>query len=88
MLILTRKLDESIMIDNKIEVKILKVQGGQVHIGVDAPRSVSIHRYEIYEQIKSENLKAVQKTTHSDVMKNLETSLADISSILGGGSDE
>jgi len=59
-----------------------------VHIGVDAPRSVSIHRYEIYEQIKSENLKAVQKTTHSDVMKNLETSLADISSILGGGSDE
>jgi len=51
MLILTRKSDESIMIGHNIEIKILKVQGNQVHIGITAPRNISVYRQEIYEQI-------------------------------------
>ena len=57
MLILTRKSDESIIIGYNIEVKILKVQGNQVHIGIEAPRELSIYRQEIYEQIRAENEK-------------------------------
>ena len=48
MLILKRKTEESIIIHHNIEVKVLKVQGGQVHLGIDAPPSVSVHRDEIY----------------------------------------
>ncbi|OGV68995.1 MAG: carbon storage regulator [Lentisphaerae bacterium RIFOXYB12_FULL_65_16] len=58
MLILARKQDESIIIGDDIQVKVIRVQGNQVHLGISAPRSVTVHRQEIYEQAKSENLKA------------------------------
>lgn len=58
MLILTRKLGESIAIGDGIKVTLLEVQGKQVKIGVHAPRDVSIHRQEIYEKIQKENLRA------------------------------
>ncbi len=76
MLILTRKLDESIMINNNIEVKVVKVQGNQVHLGIDAPRTVSIYREEIYKQIREENQKAVKASANDDAMKLLENSLS------------
>ncbi len=76
MLILTRKLDESIMINNNIEVKVVKIQGNQVHIGIDAPRTVSVYRQEIYEKIRKENQKAVQASANDDAMKLLENSLS------------
>ena len=57
MLILTRKSDESIIIGNNIKIKVLKVQGNQVHIGIDAPRELSVYREEIYEQILGPNWK-------------------------------
>ena len=58
MLILTRKLGESIAIGDGIKVTLLEVQGKQVKIGVQAPGNVAIHRQEIYEKIQQENLHA------------------------------
>lgn len=51
MLILTRKIGESIIIDDNIQVKIVDVQGGQVRIGIEAPSSIDIYREEIYNRI-------------------------------------
>ena len=53
MLILTRKIGESIIINDDILVKIVDVQGGQVRVGIDAPSSVDIYREEIYDRIHS-----------------------------------
>ena len=58
MLILTRKLGESIAIGDGIKVTLLEVQGKQAKIGVQAPRDVSIHRQEVYDKIQQENLRA------------------------------
>jgi carbon storage regulator len=58
MLVLTRKPDQSIMIGHDIEITILEVRGEQVRLGIRAPRSVSVHRKEIYEQIRQENQNA------------------------------
>jgi carbon storage regulator len=58
MLVLTRKKDQSIIINENIEVTILDVQGDQVRIGINAPRDVSIHRKEVFLQISDENRKA------------------------------
>jgi carbon storage regulator len=55
MLILTRKVGEIIMIGDDIVVKVLGVRGGQVKIGIEAPRETAVHRHEIFERIKSEN---------------------------------
>ena len=54
MLILTRRVGESVMIDNDITVTILGVKGNQVRVGVNAPKEVAVHREEIYERIKAE----------------------------------
>ena len=55
MLALTRKKNESIVIDGHIEVKIIEIQGDKVKIGISAPRDVTVHRQEIYNQIKDIN---------------------------------
>ena len=60
MLILTRKLGESIAIGDDIRVTLIEIQGRQVKIGVGAPKDVPIHRLEIYEKIQGENLRASQ----------------------------
>ncbi|MFY1026188.1 carbon storage regulator [Actinobacillus seminis] len=54
MLILTRKVGESLLIGDDISVTILNIRGNQVKIGVDAPKDVSVHREEIYQRIKEE----------------------------------
>ena len=59
MLALSRKMNESIMIGNDIEVTILEVRNDQVKIGIQAPKSVGIYRKEIYLQIQQENKQAV-----------------------------
>lgn len=58
MLVLTRKKNESIVINDNIEITIVDVQGEQVRIGINAPKNVSIYRKEIYLEIKEENRKA------------------------------
>lgn len=60
MLVLTRKKGQSIVISDNIEITILDVQGDQVRIGINAPRSVSIHRKEIFLEIQEENRKAAE----------------------------
>ncbi len=52
MLVLTRHTDESIIIGDDIEVRVLRVNGGQVQLGIAAPRAVPVHREEVYERIK------------------------------------
>ena len=54
MLVLTRKVGQSIVIGDEIEVVILEVRGEQVRVGIRAPKNVSVHRKEIYEQIHDE----------------------------------
>ncbi|MFN7017044.1 MAG: carbon storage regulator CsrA [Fimbriimonadales bacterium] len=60
MLVLTRKVNQSIMIGDDIEVIVLEVRGEQVRLGIKAPRSVAVHRREIYEAIQKENILAAQ----------------------------
>lgn len=55
MLVLTRKLNESIQIGEDIEIKVLGIEGDQIKIGIDAPKSVDIHRKEIYLDIQEQN---------------------------------
>lgn len=59
MLVLTRKTGESIMIGDEIELKIISVEGDQVKLGIDAPRSVKVYRSEIYKAIQEENIAAL-----------------------------
>ena len=54
MLILTRKVGESIRIGDSVEVKILGLRAGQVKIGIEAPKDLKVHREEIYERIRAE----------------------------------
>lgn len=54
MLILTRRVGETLMIGDDITVTVLGVKGNQVRVGVNAPRNVAVHREEIYERIREE----------------------------------
>ncbi|MBR5178818.1 MAG: carbon storage regulator CsrA [Lachnospiraceae bacterium] len=76
MLALSRKVNESIMLGNDIEVTVLEIKGDQVKIGIKAPKTVSIFRKEIYVQIEEENKKAAeQKADRETIEKTLDTLL-------------
>ena len=66
MLILNRKIGESIILDDHIEIKILEIQDGRVKIGVEAPRDISILRKEVYDAVIEENKKSLE--TDIDVL--------------------
>lgn len=55
MLVLTRKVHQSIMIGDEIEIVVLEVRGEQVRLGIRAPKSVSVHRQEVYTQIHGDD---------------------------------
>lgn len=59
MLALTRKKGESIIVGDNIEIVVLGIVGEQVRLGIIAPKSIPVHRKEIYEQIQSENQEAM-----------------------------
>jgi len=54
MLVLTRKIGETVIIGDNVTVTVLGIQGGQIKFGIIAPKEVSVHREEIYERIKRE----------------------------------
>jgi len=65
MLILSRKLNESIIIDGRITVKVMRVDGDVVKLGIAAPADVPVHRQEVYEEIRKSNQEAVTRRTGS-----------------------
>lgn len=69
MLALTRKKGESIVVGDNIEVVVLGITGEQVRLGIIAPKSITVHRKEIYEQIRNENREAI--INMKDIRKNL-----------------
>jgi len=69
MLILSRKSGESIVIDGRVLVKIVRVEGDVVKIGVEAPPEVPVHRQEVYEEIQRSNQQAL--TRHSVALPKL-----------------
>ncbi|SFV60605.1 Carbon storage regulator [hydrothermal vent metagenome] len=74
-LVLARKLDESIVIGDKIIVKVVSVENGVVKLGIDAPQEISIMRSELLEQVKEQNISAAGKTDLNE--------LTELSKILG-----
>ena len=72
MLVLTRKKDQTIIVNDNIEITILDVQGDQVRIGINAPKSVSIYRKEIFVEIQEENKKAASANNAASLGNLLE----------------
>lgn len=70
MLALSRKKNESIIINNDIEITILDIKGDQVKIGITAPKSVPVYRKEVYLQIQDSN-RAASRADGMEALKNL-----------------
>lgn len=70
MLALSRKVNESVIIGNDIEITILEIKGEQVKIGINAPKSIPVYREEVYTQIKEANKEAVSDAVQEN-LKNL-----------------
>lgn len=66
MLVLSRRKDETIMIGDTIEITIVDIKGDTVRVGITAPRSVAVHRKEIYEAIQRENIAAAKEQAVPD----------------------
>jgi carbon storage regulator len=62
MLVLTRKLGESIAIDDHIKIRVVQIKGKQVRLGIEAPKDTKIHREEVYLAIQNQNQESVSAT--------------------------
>lgn len=71
MLALSRKVNESIIIGNNIEITILEVKGEQIKIGISAPRDITVYRKELYLQIQEANKEAVAADVDVNKLQNL-----------------
>ena len=60
MLILTRKLNETIMIGDKIEISVIEIKGDHIKLGINAPQNIKVYRQEVYKAIQQENIEASQ----------------------------
>lgn len=71
MLILTRKRNESIIINDNIEITVLETDDGKVKLGINAPKTVKVHRKEVFDQIIEENKAASNVKVTTDALKAL-----------------
>ena len=71
MLALARKVNESIMLGNDIEITLLEIKGDQVKLGISAPKSVPVYRKEVYIQIQEANKEAVTASPDAESLKKL-----------------
>jgi len=69
MLVLSRKKDESIIINDHIRVTVVEIRGDKVRLGIDAPKDVTVHRREVYEAIQNQ-LKAHEETPNAVAPEN------------------
>ena len=76
MLVLSRRVNQSIKIGDDIEIMIIEVRGDQVRVGVSAPRDVAVHRKEVYLQIQQENVKAAEASASGEDLFALDSLLA------------
>lgn len=72
MLILTRRVGETVMIGDEVTFTVLGVKGNQVRVGINAPKSVAVHREEIYERIKREQQEGAEPRSRPDPMGEFE----------------
>ena len=72
MLILTRRVGETVMIGDDVTITVLGVKGNQVRVGINAPKTVAVHREEIYERIKREQQTNGQTNGHTEKTKAVE----------------
>lgn len=75
MLVLTRKIGESIAIDDHIKIRVVQIKGKQVRLGIEAPKDTKIHREEVYLSIQDQNKEAV--STSSDKAQSVAKMLRD-----------
>jgi len=87
LLILTRKRNERIMIGDTIEVIVVDIRGEQVQIGINAPKTVPVHRREVYEAIVRENGHVVPKTPRKDRLNGNHSHNGHIPGPNNGGRD-
>lgn len=71
MLVLARKINESIMIGDDIEVVVIDIKGDQVKLGIRAPKNITVHRKEIYEEIQQENIAALGSEFKPETLRDL-----------------
>jgi len=76
MLILTRRVGETLMIGDEVTVTVLGVKGNQVRIGVNAPKEVAVHREEIYDRIRKEQNGGETNQSADDVQQHVVNELA------------
>lgn len=67
MLVLTRKVNESIIIGDDTEIMVVEIKGDQVKIGVKAPKDITVYRGEIYKEIQKENIEASKSSIPKDI---------------------
>ena len=70
MLVLARKINESIMIGDDVELIVIDIRGDQVKLGIRAPKKIAVHRKEIYEEIQQENIAALKSELTEDTLKD------------------
>ncbi len=71
MLVLARKTNQSIIINNSIEVIVIDIKGDQIKLGINAPRDIKIYRKEVYEEIEKQNKAAISEQINLNALDGL-----------------